>query len=187
MQRRPQRSYTLEEYEGVEESSPVKHEYFGGEIFAMAGGSRNHNRIAANVLSALVVALRGGPCEAFGSDMKVATADGLYTCPDVMVVCGEVQVIGQRLEAVTNPVALVEVLSPSTAAYDRGDKFEHYRSIPTLREYVLVDQDAVRVEHFRSGETGEWASSLLAAPGDKLRLSSVGVEIPLAQIYERVA
>src|SRR5258707_5063650 len=130
-----QRHYTVAEYFAVEAMSPVRNEYFDGEILALAGGSPNHNRISRNVLLALEPKLRDGHYESLGSDTRILTASGLYTYPDAVVICGPIILSGDRVESITNPTALVEVLSPSTRAYDRGEKFELYRSIPTFRDY----------------------------------------------------
>ena len=138
--RAAQRHYSLDDYFSIEEMSDVRHEYFDGDIFAMAGGSLNHNRIVLNVAEAFRSALRGGDCEAFATDMRLKTASGLYTYPDVMVICGRIQLTDDAPETVTNPVVIVEVLSPSTRDYDSGAKLDHYRSIPTLRDYLLVEQ-----------------------------------------------
>ncbi|HYM59682.1 MAG TPA: Uma2 family endonuclease [Thermoanaerobaculia bacterium] len=180
-----QRHYTIDEYFAVETMSPVRNEYFEGEILAMAGGSANHNRIARNVLLSLEPKLREGPCESLGSDTRILTASGLYTYPDVVVICGPVILSGDRLETITNPTVLVEVLSPSTRDYDRGEKFELYRSIPSFREYLLIEQSAVDVEHrWRSGD--EWLSERKSALQDVIRLNSIEVDLKVADLYARV-
>lgn len=180
-----QRHYSLEEYFGIEEMSEIRHEYLGGEIFAMAGGSRNHNEIALNLRNALHEIVRHRACRSFVSDVRLKTPGGLYTYPDVMVVCGDARLTGDRLETVTNPVLLAEVLSTSTRDYDQGQKFDLYRSIPTLRDYLLVDQYAVGVEHrFPAGD--EWRSEKHLHRTDQIRLKGVPVTVPLATIYESI-
>jgi Uma2 family endonuclease len=178
MQRQPQSHYSLEEYFSIEETSPLRHEYYRGEIFAMAGASRNHNRIARNLLAALT--------RPFGSDLRLRTPAGLHTYPDVLVICGTIEVTGDRLETVTNPTLIVEVLSSSTAEYDRGEKFLHYIAIPSLREYILIDQYAVFIEQFLPSSQGLWESTTTDEMEATLHLTSLGVDVPLAEIYARV-
>jgi Uma2 family endonuclease len=180
-----QRHYTIDEYFAVESMSPVRNEYYGGEILAMAGGSPNHNRISRNVLLALEPKLRGGHCESLGSDTRILTPSGLYTYPDVVVICGPIILSGDRLQTITNPTVLVEVLSPSTRAYDRGEKFELYRSIPAFREYLLIEQSAVEVEHrWRDGD--RWSSDRKTSLEDVVRLASIDVDLKVADLYARV-
>src|SRR5882672_1028058 len=177
-----QRHYTVEEYFVVEAMSPVRNEYFDGEILAMAGGSANHNRISRNVLLALEPKLRQGSCESLGSDTRILTASGLYTYPDAVVICGPIILSG---ETITNPTVLVEVLSPSTRTYDCGEKFELYRSIPTFRDYLLIEQSAVDVEHrWRAGD--EWLSERKTSPEDIIRLNSIEVDVRIGDLYARV-
>ena|ERR1700760_1668951 len=181
-----QRHYTVDDYFAVEAMSPVRNEYFDGEILAMAGGSADHNRISRNVLLALEPKLREGGCESLGSDTRILTASGLYTYPDAVVICGPIILSGEPLETITNPTVLVEVLSPSTRAYDRGEKFTLYRSIPTFRDYLLIEQSAVDVEHWwRTGE--HWSSERKTSLDDVLRLDSIGVDVRIADLYARVA
>jgi Uma2 family endonuclease len=185
---RPQlkRYYTEEEYFALEEASEIKHEFYRGEIFAMSGGSVNHNRIARNVLTTLDTGLQGRRCEAFGGDLRVLVETyGLYTYPDVMVVCGGIEVAEKRNDTITNPQVIIEVLSPSTQAYDQGEKFTFYRTIPTLQEYVMIHQEKPHVEHFRRQENG-WLLTDLTALDETLALQSISVEIPFHRIYARV-
>lgn len=186
-----ERRYTVEDYFSVEECSPVRHEFVAGQIFAMAGGSLRHNRITGNVFAELRAALTGRGCEVFATDLRLRTPTGLYTYPDVMVICGAVQLSADdRLETVINPVVLVEVLSESTAAYDRGEKFRHYRSFPTLREYLLVDQYSIRVEHHHRGDGHEatsWDRQTYSAASDAVPLASLAIEVALTGIYAGVA
>lgn len=189
MSHQVERHYTVEDYFAVEESSTTKHEYFGGEIFAMAGASVRHNRIAGNVYAALRAGLRGSSCEAFGSDLRVRTPGGLYTYPDVLVVCGGIQLSGERLETVTNPTLIVEVLSASTKDYDRGQKFELYKTIESLREYLLIEQDVLLVErHFRvnAAAPDAWQRRHYDAPAAQIELDALGVTLSPAEIYGRV-
>jgi Uma2 family endonuclease len=189
MSRQVERHYTIEDYFTIEESSAIKHEYFGGEIFAMAGASLRHNRITGNVYAALRARLQGSNCEAFGGDLRVRTPGGLYTYPDMLVVCGEVQLSGERLETVMNPALIVEVLSDSTKDYDRGQKFEMYKNIASLREYLLIEQNVILVErHFRANDAApeKWQRQLYDPLVAQITLDALGVTLSLAEIYERV-
>jgi Uma2 family endonuclease len=134
------RHYALDDYFMVEQESVTKHEFLGGEITAMAGASLAHNHITSNIHARLRTALRGSGCSAFTSDLRVATPGGLYTYPDVSVICGPVALVAGRPDTATNPTLLVEVLSEATRDYDRGEKFALYKAIPSLTEYVLVEQ-----------------------------------------------
>lgn len=174
-------SHTLDEYFSLQRGIEVKLEYFNGEIYVMAGGSAGHNRISRNVLKLFDTALSGSSCEAFGSDMRVSTPSGLYTYPDATIICGPK--ISNAAETVTNPVVIVEVLSDSTRNYDRGEKFNLYRSIPTLRHYLLIEQNFHHVEHRHLETNGSWSSE---SPEEIIRLSEVGIDLRVAEIYEGV-
>lgn len=182
----PQRRYTLDDYFAIEETSPVKHEYLDGEIFAMAGASLPHNDITANVLTLLRSALRDTGCRAFGSDLRIATFSGLYTYPDVSVICGKPLLVTGRPDTATNPVLLVEVLSDATRDYDRGDKLAAYRVIPSLREVLLIDQTTVAVERWRRLDETSWTSESAVTPSDTVPLVAVPVELPLREVYREV-
>lgn len=179
--------FTVEEYFALEEHADHRSEYFGGEVFAMAGGTANHNRIARNAVIALGGALAGKPCEVFVSDMRLLVKRAkLYTYPDVMVICGGIDFAPKRQDTVTNPVVLFEVLSPSTEACDRGKKFESYRTLTSLKEYVLVDQDRVHIEHYRLVDKRQWVLAVLDDASERMALDSIGVELSLTEIYEQV-
>jgi Uma2 family endonuclease len=189
-----ERHYTVEEYLAIEESSAVRHEFYDGEIFAMAGASLRHNRIAGNIYATLRARLEGSACEVFASDLRGRTPGGLYTYPDVLVVCGGVELSADdRLDTVLNPTVIVEVLSESTRDYDRS-KFALYRALLTLREYVLVEQESVLVELFTNplcfspsaGGRAEWARREYGDLQERLSLCSLGVELSLAEIYANV-
>ena len=191
MRPRAERHYTVEDYFAIEESSPIKHEFYGGEIFAMAGASLRHNRLVGNIYAALRARLHDdGACEVFGGDLRVRTPGGLYTYPDVLVVCGGVELSAtDRLDTVLNPTALVEVLSDSTKDYDRGGKFALYRELPSLREYVLVEQAQMLVEHFTNpagGGHAAWPRRQYTDAQARIMLSALGVELSLAEIYARL-
>ncbi|MBA2504070.1 MAG: Uma2 family endonuclease [Pyrinomonadaceae bacterium] len=185
-QRKPERHYTLEDYYAIEEMSEIKHEYYDGEIFAMVGASFNHNLIAGNLFAALKVKLKGTGCDALINDMRVCTSEGLYTYPDIVAVCGEAKLSEDQIKALTNPTLIVEVLSESTKRYDRGQKFELYRSIETLREYVLVEQNRIFVERHEKIQSGDWARKEYATADATLELTSIDFRIALSDIYYRV-
>ncbi len=182
----PRHHYSLDDYFAVEQSSPIRHEYLDGEILAMAGASLAHNDISANVLAILRTALRGAGCRAFGSDLRIVTPTGLYTYPDVSVICGPPALVPGRPDTVSNPILLVEVLSAATRDYDRGDKLTAYETIPALREVLLVDQEEVAVEWRHRTDTGVWMSEAYRALDGVVRLSSIPTELALADVYREV-
>jgi Uma2 family endonuclease len=176
-----------EQYLAIERRSDVKHEYYAGEMFAMAGATEEHNLLAANVLAALHLQFKGRPCKVYSSDMRVkVVATGLRTYPDVVALCGEAEFEDDVHDTLTNPALLVEVLSDSTEAYDRGKKFEHYRRIPSFCEYLLIAQDRVYVERHLRGERGEWVLSEYSDLAAVIELSSVGCMLSLADVYDKV-
>jgi Uma2 family endonuclease len=180
--------FTEDEYLERERRSETKHELIHGEIVAMSGATLKHNAIAANVITALKARLKGRGCFVLGSDQRVhVAASGLYTYPDVTVVCDKPKFHPKDKDTLLNPRVLIEILSSSTEAYDRGAKFAHYRSILSLEEYVLVAQNGQRVECFRRIEAGEWLLTLREGDGAVLPLRGLGCEIPLAEIYEDTA
>lgn len=180
------RVWTPQEYLAWERTQPQKHTYFQGEVFAMAGASREHNLLVGNVIGLLWGALRSRPCQTYPSDMRVRTpATGLYTYPDVTVVCGRPELEDSELDTLLNPQLIVEVLSTSTEAYDRGEKFEQYRSIPSFREYVLISQDKALVDHFVKQPDGSWLMRSRRA-GETIELASVGCALAVDDIYLKV-
>ena len=186
MQRQPQRHYSVDEYFAVEAGSPIKHEYCNGEIFAMAGASVAHNDITANVVGTLRLSLRGTSCRAFGNDLRLLTPGGLYTYPDVLVICGRITLTPDRPDTVTNPVLLAEVLSDATRDYDRGEKFTLYKALPTLREYLLIEQNQVGVDHFQRQDSGAWTMTSYDRLTTLVSLVSIPVQLPLSEIYRDV-
>ena len=182
-----QKYVTPEEYLALEEAAEHKSEYYQGEIFAMVGASVNHNRIVRNMLVALADLLESRPCEAFASDMRLLVKEnGLYTYPDVIVVCGQLEFVEGRTDTLTNPIVIIEVLSDSTMDYDRGGKFALYRPIETFQDYVLIDQHSHLVEHFHRLEDGRWILQEFTDPEAELPLDSIGVTIPLHRMYQKV-
>jgi len=187
MFKRQQKYYTPEEYLALEETADYKSEYYQGEIFAMAGGPANHNRIALNMASMFNLAFESGSCEAFASDVRLLVKKiDLYTYPDVMVICGQIEFVAGRADTVANPVLIVEVLSESTEGYDRGKKFEFYRMIPTLEYYLLAAQDRVHLEYFHKMSDGRWALQEFNNLAEVLKIESLALEMPLNRIYNRV-
>ncbi|MDI6794971.1 MAG: Uma2 family endonuclease [bacterium] len=180
--------YTAEEYFDMEKLSEYKSEYFYGEIFAMAGGTPNHNRITINLAGTLNAAFKDKFCEAFASDLRVQVEKGRhYTYPDVVVVCGELEFAEKRKDTIINPVIIMEVLSDSTKDYDRGTKFTVYRNIKTLQDYILIDQDIVHIEYFSKKEDGTWRLQEYFNMEEVLTLESIQVKISIKEIYNRVS
>lgn len=177
-------NYEYSEYLGFEASSNVKHEFLDGQIYAMAGGTPEHAALAAAVVTLLGPQLRSGECRPYNSDLRVRTPTGLTTYPDVTVICGPRQIDGVDSLAITNPTLIVEVLSRSTEEYDSGDKFEHYKSFPSLREYVLVSHRERSVEIRRREEDG-WRTTVVAE-GGVVELS-VGARLDVRELYDAAA
>jgi Uma2 family endonuclease len=180
------RHYSLDDYFMVELESVTKHELYDGDIFAMAGASLAHNHIASNLHALLHTAFRDSGCNAFTSDLRIATPGGLYTYPDVSVICGAVELVPGRPDTATNPVLLVEVLSDATRDYDRGKKFDLYKQIPALKEYLTVEQSAVLVEHWRRGSKALWTVKKHTRLAGTVHLQTRRVALPLAEIYREV-
>jgi Uma2 family endonuclease len=177
---------TPAEYLAFERSAREKSEYVNGRIYPRPGSNRLHNLIAGNILRELGTQLRGRPCEAYMSDMRVKVQrTGMYTYPDVVAVCEEPRLEDAELDTLLNPSVIVEVLSPSTESYDRGEKFAHYRRLESLQEYVLVAQVTRRVEHFRR-EGDSWVLTEISDPRGELHVSSLECTLQLADIYDRV-
>lgn len=174
------------EYLRRERRAQSKSEYRDGQIVAMTGTSPEHNLIAGDLFGELRQQLRGRTCRVFVADVRVKVSQsGLYTYPDVMVACGDIRFEDGHVDTLLNPTVIVEVLSPSTEAYDRGAKFAHYRRLESLQEYVLVAQDVMRVEHYRR-DGARWVLTEIDAPDAMLTLESCGCAVRLADIYERV-
>jgi Uma2 family endonuclease len=175
--------FRFDEYVQLEAQSAIKHEFLDGEVYAMAGGSPEHAALASRFALALGLATRGGPCEVFSSDLRVRVpATGLTTYPDLTVVCGTWQRDPEDANTITNPVLVIEVLSDSTAAYDRGEKLAHYQRIESLREVLLVAHDSRRLELWRKDEAGRWVL-LVAQAGDRLTLRSVPATLEVDELF----
>jgi Uma2 family endonuclease len=175
---------TPEQYLETERASEFRSEYRNGEMLAMPGGSFRHNTIV-NAIGDILRTQITGLCHYATHDVRLAVpATGLYTYPDVLVICGEIQYADKTKDMVTNQVFLIEVLSPGTADYDRGRKFEHYRSIPSLIDYIVVSQDRVHVEHYSRQQDGSWALREYRLLTDTVSIASISASLNLAAIYE---
>lgn len=183
----PKTKLTPAEYLEFERIAEEKHEYFNGEIFAMSGAKRNHNVIAWNIGGELRQKLKDRKCEAYPADMRVfVPKTNLYTYPDLVVVCGEPQFQDNVFDTLINPVLLIEVLSDSTESYDRGKKFQHYRSIESLQEYVLVSQDEARIEKYVRHGDGFWLLSEAVGIDSEIEFSSIECLIKLSEVYDKI-
>jgi len=183
----PKTFLTPEEYLELERKAEIKSEYYRGETFAMSGASREHNTLGVNLVSSLHQQLRGKPCEAYKSDMRVKVSPtGLYTYPDVIVVCGEPRFEDAAVDTLLNPAFIAEVLSPSTEAYDRGRKFEQYQAVASLQEYLLVAQDRMHVDLFTRQPDGTWLLRGFTRAEDTIELASIECRVTLGELYEKV-
>ncbi len=179
--------FTPDEYLALERPSEIRHEFLDGTVYAMSGESLNHSTICFNLYGILHSQLRGTPCRGLSPNMKVRTKDeSLYSYPDLMVVCGEPVFHDKHGDVLLNPTVIFEVLSRSTEAYDRGEKFARDRALETLADYVLVAQDRPRVEHFSRRPDGTWSHAEASGADATLVIDSVNCRLPLADVYERV-
>lgn len=183
----PQAYISPEEYLKLERTADDKSEYFGGHMFAMAGASRRHNLITGNLFASLHSQLSGRSCEVYTGDMRVkVNPTGLYTYPDVVVVCGEPEFEDTHIDTLLNPTIIIEVLSQSTQDYDRGSKFAHYRSLQSLQEYLLVAQSTIHVEHFTRQPENRWMLEETDAIQNVIELSAIDCRVSLQEMYTRV-
>lgn len=181
------KTYTAQEYLEAEVNSVDRHEFINGEIILMAGGSPNHNEITSILNALLRVSLKGKPYSIFASDQRLWVPQlNNYTYPDVMVVAKPVELQSGRTDTITNPVFIAEVLSKGTRAYDRDEKFAAYRSIPSFQEYLLIDQYRLQVQQYSKTDANKWIFSEYGVFGDRLMLSSISVEVSLADLYENI-
>jgi Uma2 family endonuclease len=188
--------YTVEEYLAAERDSEERHEYLDGQVYAMAGESPEHGTICTNISGQLYSQLRGKPCQVFSKDMKVWSGPkpesrydtkGLYSYPDLVVVCGELHFHDEHRDVLLNPVVIIEVLSPSTEAFDRGEKWARYQTwLPSLTHYILVSQSKPQLEHYLRRPNGEWVYSLVRDLEENLRLSAIDCTLRLTEVYDRV-
>jgi Uma2 family endonuclease len=178
---------TEAEYLAFERTSEIKHEYLDGQIYAMTGASQAHNQICFNVGGILYGQLSQKPCQGYPSDMRVKVqATGLYTYPDLSVVCGDSQLADGEFDTLLNPTLIIEVLSPSTESYDRGKKFQHYRQLESLQDYVLIAQDSPRIERFTRQTDDTWLLTDAVGMDAALDLPSIGCTLTLADVYQKV-
>ncbi|MEC4882037.1 MAG: Uma2 family endonuclease [Scytonema sp. PMC 1070.18] len=187
MQAKEEHYYTPEKYLELETAATFRSEYYNGQIIPMAGGTPNHNRIALNLSSALNFTLKRQPYDIFMSDMRLwIPSQRLYTYPDVMVIAGPLEFAQGRKDIVTNPIAIAEILSESTEKYDRIGKFKLYRSIPTLKEYILISQTEIYAEQYSKTETEQWLFSTYEGENAVLELSSIPFQTSLIDLYDKV-
>ena len=188
MSTQPKTFVTPEEYLAAEREAETKSEYFDGEVFLMSGASREHNLIVTNLVRELSLQFRGKPCEVYPNDMRVhIPATGLFTYPDVIVVCGKPLLKEDgHLDTLLNPTLIVEVLSPSTASYDRGQKFEHYRSLDSFQEYLLVEQHECKLARYTRQPDDSWVLKDFRGAGTRVELTSVGCVLKLVDVYDKV-
>jgi Uma2 family endonuclease len=183
----PVHRLTEAEYLEVERRAPIKSEFLDGEMFAMSGGTSAHSLIGVNLMFALRTQLKGCPCRVYNSEMRIKVQpSGLYTYPDVSVACGEDEFADEGRDTLLNPIVIVEVLSDSREAYDRGKKFALYRQIPSLREYLLVNQHEPIVEQYIRQDSGEWLLRAVAGLEGKLSLPSISITLGMADVYTDV-
>jgi Uma2 family endonuclease len=183
----PQRHYTEAEYLAFDRASEIKHEFYRGEIFALSGASRQHNRINFNLSACLHGQLKDRDCDAYANDMREKVQSTiLYTYPDIVVTCNEPRFLDSNVDTLLNPQIVIEVLSDSTERYDRGKKFEHYRTIPSLREYVLVSQDRAHIDRFSLNEQGQWVLDDASGLDAVIELTTISCRLPLAEVYAKV-
>ena len=187
MSTRPVSFLTPEQYLAIERAAQFRSEYLRGEMFAMSGASHNHTRIVRNTLLRLTAQLEGNPCEPVANDLRLwSEPEQMFTYPDIVVTCGPTRYLDKRHDTIVDATLIVEVLSPSTRSYDRGDKFLFYRSLPTFSEYLLLSQDAIRAEHHIRQPDGSWLFREFSSPDTEIVLESIGCRLPLGALDERV-
>ncbi len=187
MQKPAKKHFTIKEYLDLEDSSEYKSEYYKGEIFALAGGSINHNQIVTNLISRLNQTYPAHKCRSFATDLKLWVKDvQLFTYPDLMIICDKPQFYPGRDDTILNPRVIIEIISKSTEAYDRGKKFQFYRSIPSFQEYILIDQYSVHIDQFYIDPQGKWSLKDYNDINDVLNFSKIDFEISLADVFDLV-
>jgi Uma2 family endonuclease len=179
------KKWTIEEYLGMEKASREKHEYYQGEIFAMSGAGPRHNIIFSNLFGDLAYRLKGKKCRAFGSDFRINIPENtLFTYPDISIICGDLITSDLDEDTGAQPSVIIEILSPSTRNYDKGEKFKLYRDIPSLKEYILIDSEYIYVEAFHVNDGGHWELEEYKNIAETLFIKTVQLSIPLVEIYE---
>jgi Uma2 family endonuclease len=183
----PKTFVTPEEYLEYDRKSEERYEYYNGEMFAMSGGSRRHSLIGSNVIIELGRQLKGRSCEIHAGNLRLRiSTTGLYAYPDVMVVCGEARFADNQKDTLLNPVLIVEVRSPSTSDYDRGKKFEDYRTLTSVQEYLTVAQDVRFIEHWTRQPDDRWLLTEFKDPAQTIQLASIGCTLPLSEVYDKI-
>jgi Uma2 family endonuclease len=182
----PVSNLTEEQYLAIERAAEFKSEFLDGVMYAMSGGSPQHSSLAVSIVAELYGMLRGSECHVFNSDLRVRASSRMYTYPDVSVVCGKPLLADDQKDVLLNPIVIFEILSPSTELYDRGMKFQLYRTIPSLREYILVDQNKVQIEQYIHQDASTWILRDHQGLDAELKLDSIGASLPLRLIYDRV-
>lgn len=178
---------TQEEYLAFERASLEKHEYYQGEIFAMSGAGMRHNRIQVNFIREVGSYLKGKPCDVFGSELRVhIPANTLYTYPDALIVCDKPQMLDNEFDTLLNPVVVVEILSRTTQSYDRGDKFALYRSIPSLKEYILINSEKLGIEQYHRQQDDAWLLHVQQEKEATLFIHSINFSLPVSELYSGV-
>jgi Uma2 family endonuclease len=176
-----------EAYLRLERQAATRSEYLDGEIFAMAGASEAHNLIASNLTASLIVRLKDRPCRVYSSDLRVkVSATGLYTYPDVVGVCGRPQFEDREKDTLLNPTVIIEILSPSTEKYDRGAKFDHYSTLASLTDYLLVGQHSAMIDHYARQPDGKWLLSRYRLLDEVAHITSIDCDLPLTDVYDKV-
>jgi Uma2 family endonuclease len=187
MSTQPKAFLTREQYLEIERKAECKSEYLNGEMFAMSGASEEHNTLTVNIIALLRAQVRKQGCRLFATDMQLrVTPTGLYTYPDIIVVCSKPQFIDASIDTLLNPTFLVEIFSPSTEAYDRGRKFDHYQTLASLSQYLLIAQDRIHADLFTRQPDGGWLLTGISKLEDTLDLRSIGCQLRMADLYEDV-
>jgi Uma2 family endonuclease len=179
--------FSIEEYLEMENAAVEKSEYYKGEVFAISGALMKHNKIFSKLFGALTAKLKGKSCQPYGSDTRIhIPSNSLFTYPDIVIICGKEETLNNDGFNVLNPTVIIEILSRSTKNYDRGDKFNLYRDIPTLKEYILVDSESIGVEAWHINESNHWELEEYKSINEMLAVKAVGIDMPLQEIYEGV-
>jgi Uma2 family endonuclease len=182
----PKERWTVSQYLELERETGIRHQYLDGEVFAMAGAEPAHNDIFTNTITSIVTQLKSRPCKVHGPDMRIKTKSRLYTYPDISIVCGQRQFNTDKPRTLLNPTVLIEILLPSTEAYDRGDKFHHCRTIASLREYVLIASLRERIECFSRQADDSWRMNVIDTPEGVLTLDSINCQLAMMDVYADV-
>lgn len=180
-------TYSPQEYLAIERAAQQKHEYFNGEIFALAGASERHSLIVVNLVAAIHVQLKGTNCKVYSNDLRLkVTATGLYAYPDVVALCAEAHFDDEHRDTLLNPDLIIEVISKSTEGYDRGEKFAHYRRIESLSEYLLISQDKYCIEQYVRQPDNQWLMSEVSKLEESIELPSIKCRLLLGDVYDRI-